>query len=114
MKFTTKIVTGSLILGLNINLLACEIMSSQVDKKMLKEIRSSWQGQTIPIVDSKTYKYTSFLTAYQSFDEDMRKSFKDTVCKKNGWSGVSNYKVTWDIGDKTYTFIATYDMIDYK
>lgn len=116
MKLLKKLLVGSLILGLSVSSLTagCEILTSPVDRSLLKETRASWQGQRVPIYVLKTKKYTDFLTAYKEFNADMTKMFKDSLCKKNGWSGVANYKIEWDIGDKQYNFIATYDMIDYK
>ena len=116
MKLFKKFTVSSLIIGLSISSLsaACEISKSPVDRGLLKEIRSSWQGRTVPIVHPKTFKYTDFLDAYSSYDKKMRTMFKEDVCKKNKWSGVANYNLEWNISDKRYSFIATYDMIDYK
>lgn len=92
----------------------CKIITSPLDLNNMSFGYSSWQGQTQPIVNGETFKYTGFLTAYQDFDKYVNKQIQDIVCKKNGWNGVVNYKIQWQQTDKMYNFIATYDTFSYK
>ena len=112
----TKIIVSVMLVGISTNLMAnsCEIFTSPVDRVLLKEIQSSWNGRTVPIINPKTHKYTGFLEAYTSFDNSMKSMFKKESCSKEKWSGVANYKIAWNIGKSEYSFIATYDLIDYK
>ena len=87
----------------------CKIMTSPLDMKTMRLGYTNWQTQVTPIVNTTTFKYKSFVDAYSEFDASVSKSIKKTVCKKNGWSGVANYKIEWQQTDKTYIFVATYD-----
>ena len=110
-----KIVLVSLMLWSTILLgKDCEIISSQLEANKIHVGGTTWRGQTMPIVNSTDYKYTPFLDAYSGFDSEVRKNIQESTCKKNGWNGVQNYKITWQITDKIYNFIATYDYFEYK
>ena len=87
----------------------CKIMTSPLDTKTMRLGYTNWQTQVTPIVNTKDFKYKSFVDAYSEFDASVSKSVKETVCKKNGWTGVANYKIEWQQTDKTYIFVATYD-----
>lgn len=92
----------------------CEIMTSPIDLNKMRVGFSTWQGQTIPIVDGKTFKYTDFLDAYSEFYNNMEKKANETICKKNGWDGIANFKIEWQQTDKIYNFILTGDVFTYK
>lgn len=92
----------------------CKIITSPLDMTTMNFGYSTWNAQTTPIVTSSTYKYTSFVDAYKEFDNSLRAYLKETVCEKNKWDGVANYKIQWQQTDKSYNFTATYDTFSNK
>jgi len=109
-----KLIIG-LLLTINFLFAAeCKLMTSQLNLNNMELGYSSWYGRTIPIVTSETYKYTDFLTAYSEFDVYVRDKIREDVCKKNGWNGVANFKITWQQTKDTYNLIATFDAFAYK
>ena len=110
-----KLVVNSMLVLLGVGSLfgadvTCKMMTSPLDVKTMRLGYTNWQTQVIPIVDiNDNFKYKSFVDAYSEFDTSVTKSIKETVCKKNGWNGVANYKIEWQQTEKTYVFVATYD-----
>ena len=87
----------------------CSIMTSPLDASLHRLGYPSWHARTIPIVDTKTMAYTSFVDAYSMFDESVTEHIKATVCEKQKWDGAANYRITWQQTENHYNFIATYD-----
>lgn len=109
-KLSLKILIAlSIIFGVNSFAKECTIMTSPIDLSKMDFGYSSYYIQTVPIVTSKTFKYTSFFDAYQDFDKNAKKAIRESACKKNKWDGVSNYKIIWQQTDKMYNFTATFD-----
>jgi hypothetical protein len=92
----------------------CKIITSPFDSSTMTFGYSNWNAQTIPIITSSDFKYTSFVDAYKEFDSSLRSYLKETVCKKNKWDGVANYKIQWQQTEKTYNFTASYDTFSNK
>jgi len=116
MKNITKKIGALLCIvgGLNLYAGDCQIITSPLDVKEMRFGYSNWNAMTIPIVTTKDFKYTSFVDAYSEFDTSTRKYIKETVCKKQKWDGVTNYKIEWQETDKKYNFIATFDTFANK
>jgi len=108
-----KILMLSLIVGMSYAS-ECQIMTSPINLNKMVFGDSSWYAVTIPIVEPKTYKYTSFVDAYDRFDRKARNVIKEVICKKNKWDGVVNYKVKWQQTKNTYIFVATFDAFAKK
>lgn len=92
----------------------CKIITSPIDLDTMTFGYSNWNAQTTPIVTTTDFKYTSFVDAYKEFDDSLRAYIRETVCTKNKWDGVANYKIQWQQTDKTYNFTATYDAFSNK
>jgi len=114
-KTSLKILIAILIVtGTNSFAKDCKIMTSPINLSKMTFAGSSYYLQTTPIVAGKTFKYTSFFDAYQEFENNTRKWFKDTICKEKGLDGVANYKIQWQQTDKAYNFTATFDAYENK
>ncbi|QOP45660.1 hypothetical protein [Sulfurimonas paralvinellae] len=115
-KISLKLLIAIFIASAGTNSFAkdCNIMTSPIDLSRMTFAGSSYYLQTIPIVAGKTFKYTSFFDAYQEFEKNTRKWFKDTICKEKGLDGVANYKIQWQQTDKMYYFTATFDAYENK
>ena len=110
-----KIVLRLWLLLITNSLLAdCKIMTSPINLSKMTFVDSGYYLAVVPIVSSKTYKYTSFFNAYQDFDMSVRKYINQTICIKNKYNGVVNYKIQWQQTDKTYNFTATFDLFVNK
>ena len=92
----------------------CLIVTSSKINKQVNLGGSSWNVRTTAIVSGKDYKYTSFADAYSDADKEIKAYIKENICKKNGWNGVLNYELKWQVTEKTYNFVATYDYFEYK
>jgi len=110
------VLSFSVILVLSQNMFAnnCKIMTSPLDLSQMNFGYTNWYSSTVPIVATKTFKYTSFIDAYNNFDKDFTELIKKDVCKKNKWAGVANYKIQWQQTKNTYIFVGTYDVFDDK
>lgn len=115
-KTALKIIIGMVIMSFTTQSMAaeCKIITSPLDMATMSFGYSNWNARTTPIVTSSDFKYTSFVDAYQEFDDSIRHYLRDTVCKKNKWDGVANYKIQWQQTDKAYNFTATYDTFSNK
>ncbi len=92
----------------------CSIMTSPLDPASMRLGYAGWNARTVPIVNTKTFEYTALIDAYKEFDQSIIAHIKESICKKNKWNGVANYKITWQETDKLYHFIATYDAYAVK
>jgi|GEM_PF-1873678 len=92
----------------------CKIITSPLDMPTMTFVYSNWYAQSTPTITASDYQYTSFVDAYKEFDEKLRNHIKETVCKKNHFDGVANYKIQWQQTEKVYDFTATYDVFSDK
>jgi len=92
----------------------CKIMTSPLDIPTMRLGYTNWHSQTVPLYVLKTDKYTTFGEAYQDFDESITEQIKTTVCTKQKWDGVANYKIEWQTTKDSHFFIATYDVYANK
>lgn len=89
------------------------VLTSQPDYNVMALVTSNYTLYQSPIVEPKTFKYTSYFDAYGKFDKYVMDSIKNAANQSN-YDGVCNYQTKVIITDKMYYFEATYDFWRYK
>ncbi|XOB63892.1 hypothetical protein ACMC5R_07275 [Deferribacteres bacterium DY0037] len=112
-----KLVLISLFFSLSLVCFAAEkkavIITSQPNYSKMKLLTYSIKYSQVPIVDPKTFKYISFVEAYNDFFMDIKNEL-DRESNQYEMDGVCNFEIKFDVTDKTYFFSASYDYFKYK
>ncbi len=89
------------------------ILTSQPDYKVANLVTSDALWQTVPKVQGKKFEFVSFVDAYRTFNNNVRKSIKEDA-KKYNFDGVFNLEIKHSVDENAYHFSATFDYWRYK
>lgn len=91
------------------------VRTAPVDYKTMKIVDTS--ATTTTILNIKKIKgknqYINFTKAFTEFHSRNLATIKKYI-KKNRYDGVCNLKITFNVTDKAYYFLSTYDAYVYK